>query len=61
MDIRNKRIITVATTGAWPKKSDNPNVPIEPAEIAEEIYQCWRVGAAASPFMSTRYSSTNRR
>ena len=27
-----KTIITVATTGAWPKKENNPNVPMTPAE-----------------------------
>ena len=45
-DLRNKRIITVATTGAWPKKDNNPNVPLTPVEIAEEIYNCWKEGAA---------------
>jgi uncharacterized protein (DUF849 family) len=47
-DLRNKRIITVATTGAWPTKKDTPNVPIEPYEIAEEIYNCWKEGAAVA-------------
>jgi len=42
----NKRIITVATTGAWPTKKDNPNVPLQPAEIAEAVYGCWEAGAA---------------
>lgn len=41
-----KTIITVATTGAWPKKKDNPNVPMTPAEIAEDVYKCWKAGAA---------------
>lgn len=45
-DLKNKRIITVATTGAWPTKDNTPNVPIEPHEIAEEIYNCWKEGAA---------------
>jgi len=44
----DKRIITVATTGAWPTKENTPNVPIEPEEIAEEIYNCWKVGAAVA-------------
>ena len=44
--LKNKRIITVATTGAWPTKANTPNVPIEPHEIAEEIYNCWKEGAA---------------
>ena len=47
-DLKNKRIITVATTGAWPKKENNPNVPLQPEEIAEEIYQCWKIGAAVA-------------
>jgi uncharacterized protein (DUF849 family) len=45
-DLGNKRIITVATTGAWPTKDKTPYVPIEPEEIAEEIYNCWKAGAA---------------
>ena len=47
-NLKNKRIITVATTGAWPKKENNPNVPTQPAEIAEEIYQCWKIGASVA-------------
>lgn len=45
-DLKNKRIITIATTGAWPKKENNPNVPMTPAEIAADIYDCWKAGAA---------------
>ncbi len=41
-----KCIITVATTGAWPKKSNTPHVPTKPKEIAEEVYACWKAGAA---------------
>ena len=26
----DKTIITVATTGAWPTKANNPNVPMTP-------------------------------
>ena len=47
-DLSNKRIITVATTGAWPTKDNTPNVPIEPSEIAEEVYQCWKEGASVA-------------
>ncbi len=47
-ELKNKRIITVATTGAWPTKENTPNVPIEPHEIAEEIYNCWKEGAAVA-------------
>ncbi len=47
-ELNKKRIITVATTGAWPTKENTPNVPIEPFEIAEEIYNCWKEGAAVA-------------
>ncbi|SDB19416.1 3-keto-5-aminohexanoate cleavage protein [Eubacterium oxidoreducens] len=43
---RNKRIITAAVTGAWPKKENNPNVPMTPEEIADDVYACWKAGAA---------------
>ena len=45
-DLKNKRIIAVAPTGAWTTKEHNPSVPIEPEEIAEEVYNCWKEGAA---------------
>lgn len=45
-DLKNKRIITIATTGAWPTKENNPNVPLQPREIADDIYACWKAGAA---------------
>ncbi len=41
-----KTIITCATTGAWPKKENNPNVPMTPSEIADDIYADWKAGAA---------------
>ena len=44
--LKNKRIITIATTGAWPKKENNPNVPMTPLEISEDVYDCWKAGAA---------------
>ena len=44
----SKTIITVATTGAWPTKANNPNVPMTPEEIAEDVYACWKAGAAVA-------------
>lgn len=41
-----KTIITVAPTGAWPKKENNPNIPLTPIEIAKDVYKCWKAGAA---------------
>ena len=45
-DLKNKRIITAAVTGAWPKKENNPNVPMTPSEIADDVYAVWKAGAA---------------
>ncbi len=39
-------IITVAPTGSLPKKEQNPQVPITPAEIAECALACEELGAA---------------
>ena len=39
-----KTIITAAVTGAWPKKENNPNVPMTPSEIADDVYACWKAG-----------------
>ena len=47
-DLSNKRIITIATTGAWPTKENNPNVPLTPREIADDVYACWQAGAAVA-------------
>ena len=41
-----KTIITVAQTGALTRKSQNPNLPEQPAEIAESAYACFNEGAA---------------
>jgi uncharacterized protein (DUF849 family) len=39
-------IITVAITGAVPKKADNPAVPVAPAEQIESTQQAFEAGAA---------------
>ncbi|MEL6185241.1 MAG: 3-keto-5-aminohexanoate cleavage protein, partial [Myxococcota bacterium] len=39
-------IITVAITGSVPKKSDNPAVPITPAEQVESTHEAFEAGAA---------------
>ena len=44
--MENKIILTVATTGAWPQKKDTPYIPLQPEEIASEIYACWKAGAS---------------
>src|SRR2546423_1313689 len=39
-------IITVAITGAVPKKKDNPAVPVTPAEQIESTHQAFEAGAS---------------
>lgn len=41
-----KTIVTVAPTGAWPTREHNPNIPLNPREIADDVYACWQAGAA---------------
>lgn len=41
-----KLVLTVATTGAWPTKENTPYVPLTPEEIADEVYACYKAGAA---------------
>ena len=47
-DLSGKTIITVAPTGAWPSKKDNPAIPLTPQEIADDVYDCWQGGAAVA-------------
>lgn len=48
MSLDDKVIITVAPTGAWPSKRDNPALPMTPQEIADDVYECWQAGAAVA-------------
>ncbi len=47
-NLENKVILTVAPTGAWPTKNETPYVPLQPREIADEIYACWKAGASVA-------------
>ena len=47
-NLDNKVILTVAPTGAWPTKNETPYVPLQPKEIADEIYACWKAGASVA-------------
>jgi 3-keto-5-aminohexanoate cleavage enzyme len=44
----NKIILTIAPTGNVPTREMNPNVPLTPQEIAAQIYECWKEGAAVA-------------
>jgi len=46
MDEISKVILTVACTGAWPKKNDTPYIPLTPQEEADEIVRCAEAGAS---------------
>src|SRR5467141_776804 len=39
-------IITVAITGALPRKKDNPAVPVTPAEQVESTHEAFEAGAS---------------
>ena len=43
---RDALIISAATTGSWPTKAQNPNVPTTPEEIAQAAIECGAAGAA---------------
>ncbi len=47
-NLTDKVILTVAPTGAWPSKEDTPNIPLQPREIADEVYACWEAGASVA-------------
>jgi uncharacterized protein (DUF849 family) len=44
--ITPKVIVTVAPTGGMAGKKQNPNLPTQPAEIAEQTYQAYNEGAS---------------
>ncbi|AHG64797.1 BKACE family enzyme [Advenella mimigardefordensis] len=41
-----KVIITIAPTGGMAFKSQNPNLPTQPQEIADDVYDCYNAGAS---------------
>jgi uncharacterized protein (DUF849 family) len=51
---KRKVIITVAPTGGMAKKSQNPNLPTQPHEIAESVYRSWKAGASIAAIHARR-------
>jgi uncharacterized protein (DUF849 family) len=43
---RRKVIVTVAPTGGMAHKSQNPHLPTQPQEIADDVVRCWNAGAS---------------
>lgn len=48
MVVTDKLIVTVAPVGSFITKEQNPNLPVQPEEIAEEVYRAWNEGAAVA-------------
>jgi uncharacterized protein (DUF849 family) len=49
-----KLIITVAPTGGMASKAQNPNLPTQPAEIADSVYASFKEGAAIAALHARR-------
>lgn len=43
---KQKVIVTVAPTGGMAGKKQNPNLPTQPQEIADDVYRCYNAGAS---------------
>ena len=43
---KRKVIVTIAPTGGMAHKSQNPHLPTQPKEIAEDVVRCWNAGAS---------------
>jgi uncharacterized protein (DUF849 family) len=49
-----KVIITVAPTGGMAHKWQNPHLPTQPKEIAEDVVRCWKAGASVAAIHARR-------
>lgn len=41
-----KVVVTIAPTGGMASKKQNPNIPTQPQEIADDVYRCFNAGAS---------------
>lgn len=53
---KRKIIITVAPTGGMASKKQNPNLPTQPKEIAEDVLRCYNAGASVVALHARRAS-----
>jgi 3-keto-5-aminohexanoate cleavage enzyme len=51
---RSHLMITVAPTGGMASKAQNPNLPTQPAEIAESVHKSLQAGACIAPLHARR-------
>lgn len=49
-----KVILTVAPTGGIVTKEQNPSLPTQPEEIADDVFECWEAGAAIAAIHARR-------
>jgi uncharacterized protein (DUF849 family) len=50
----SKVMITVAPTGGMASKAQNPNLPTQPAEIAESVFKSFKAGASIAALHARR-------
>jgi 3-keto-5-aminohexanoate cleavage enzyme len=69
---KKKVIVTIAPTGGMASKKQNPHLPTQPQEIADDVYRCYNAGASVVAVHARRpddqatcdaaiYSDINRR
>jgi len=46
MSLSGKIIVTIAPTGGLRTKRDNPHIPTQPGEIADDVERCYNAGAS---------------
>ncbi len=46
MSDKRKVIVTIAPTGGMASKKQNPNIPTQPQEIADDVHRCYNAGAS---------------
>jgi 3-keto-5-aminohexanoate cleavage enzyme len=51
-----KVIVTVAPTGGMANKQQNPYLPTQPDEIADDVYRCYNAGASVAALHARRAS-----
>ncbi|TAM06602.1 MAG: 3-keto-5-aminohexanoate cleavage protein, partial [Pusillimonas sp.] len=55
---KRKVIVTVAPTGGMASKKQNPDLPVQPAEIADDVYRCYNAGASVVALHARRASDS---
>lgn len=53
---RPKVIVTIAPTGGMASKNQNPSLPTQPQEIADDVVRCYNAGASVAALHARRAS-----